>query len=158
MNWDAVGAIGEMIGALAVVVSVIYLAFQIRDNTHASMVDVIREVITAFTELERIVASTPDLAGIILRGRASISSLSPEDAMRFDSYYSMAFGILEDWYTGSRRGSSLPEEQVEVTENILRNHMQHPGVREWWEQSREYHPKGFANWVDTRHANIKKPA
>ena len=34
MNWEAIGAISEMIGALAVVVSLIYLAFQIRQNTN----------------------------------------------------------------------------------------------------------------------------
>ena len=154
MNWNAVGAIGEMIGALAVVVSVIYLAFQIRDNTRASMVDVVREVISAFSELERIVASTPDLAHIILRGRAANSKLSPEEALRFDSYYSMAFQILEGWYTSSSRTLSLPREQIEVTETILRHHLRHPGARAWWEATRDQYPKSFGKWVDTKGAAL----
>jgi hypothetical protein len=33
MNWDAIAAIGEAIGATAVVISLIYLATQIRQNT-----------------------------------------------------------------------------------------------------------------------------
>jgi len=33
MNWDAVGAVGEIVGALAVLFSLIYLAIQIRANT-----------------------------------------------------------------------------------------------------------------------------
>ena len=33
MNWEAIGAISQMIGALAVVVSLVYLALQIRQNT-----------------------------------------------------------------------------------------------------------------------------
>jgi len=36
MNWDAIGAIGETIGAIAVVVSILYLAIQIRSNTRAT--------------------------------------------------------------------------------------------------------------------------
>ena len=32
MNWDAIGAIGEMIGAAAVVASLLYLALQTRAN------------------------------------------------------------------------------------------------------------------------------
>lgn len=32
MNWDAIGAIGEVIGALAVVLTLAYLAIQIRQN------------------------------------------------------------------------------------------------------------------------------
>ena len=157
MNWDAVGAIGEMIGALAVVVSVIYLAFQIRDNTRASVVSVVQDAINAYSEQESLVASTPDLAHIILRGRASFSNLSPEEGLRFDSYYSVTFQVFEGWYTGSDRAVSLPKEQVEVTETILRNHLRHPGVREWWEKAREEFPKGFAAWVDTKGAVFQDP-
>ena len=35
MNWEAAGAIGEIIGALAVFLTLIYLALQIRQNTKA---------------------------------------------------------------------------------------------------------------------------
>ena len=35
MNWDAIGAIGEVAGALVVIISVIYLASQVRQNTAA---------------------------------------------------------------------------------------------------------------------------
>ena len=35
MNWDAIGAIGEVIGALAVFITLGYLAIQIRQNTKA---------------------------------------------------------------------------------------------------------------------------
>jgi hypothetical protein len=36
MNWDAIGAVGEMVGALAVVVTLAYLALQIRASTKES--------------------------------------------------------------------------------------------------------------------------
>ena len=32
MNWDAIGAIGEVIGAIAVLVTLFYFAIQIRQN------------------------------------------------------------------------------------------------------------------------------
>ncbi len=32
MNWEAIGAIGEMLGAAGVVLTLGYLAFQIRQN------------------------------------------------------------------------------------------------------------------------------
>ena len=34
MNWDAIGAVGEVIGAMAVVISIIYLAVQIRHGAN----------------------------------------------------------------------------------------------------------------------------
>ena len=33
MNWEAIGAIGEIVGAAAVVFSLTYLALQLRANT-----------------------------------------------------------------------------------------------------------------------------
>jgi hypothetical protein len=33
MNWDSVGAVGEIVGALAVLITLIYLSVQIRQNT-----------------------------------------------------------------------------------------------------------------------------
>ncbi len=36
MNWEAIGAVGEIIGAIAVVVSLIYLSIQIRAGTKAT--------------------------------------------------------------------------------------------------------------------------
>jgi hypothetical protein len=35
VNWDAIGAVAEVIGALAVLITLIYLALQIRQNTRA---------------------------------------------------------------------------------------------------------------------------
>ena len=32
INWEAIGAVGEVVGALAVVVSIVYLAIQIRQS------------------------------------------------------------------------------------------------------------------------------
>ena len=35
MNWEAVGAVGEVLGAIGVIVTLVYLAVQIRQNTRA---------------------------------------------------------------------------------------------------------------------------
>ena len=35
MNWEAIGAVGEVVGAIAVVSTLIYLAVQIRHNNRS---------------------------------------------------------------------------------------------------------------------------
>ena len=35
MNWEAIGAVGEVGGAIAVVVTLVYLAGQLKQNTNA---------------------------------------------------------------------------------------------------------------------------
>ena len=40
MNWEAIGAIGEITGATGVIISVAYLAIQIRKNTASLNADI----------------------------------------------------------------------------------------------------------------------
>ncbi len=54
MNWDALGAIGEIVGALAVVITLVYLASQVRyarnatiDQNRLSRSSAIREILLA---------------------------------------------------------------------------------------------------------------
>ena len=48
MNWDAIGAVGEILGAIAVVISLVYLAFQIRDQNQQSRLAAMHEISTGF--------------------------------------------------------------------------------------------------------------
>ena len=67
MNWDAIGAIGEIIGAVAVLVTLLVLVFQLRQNTKEMRANTVRSLqeksIDAFgqgilsTELPGIIAN-----------------------------------------------------------------------------------------------------
>ncbi len=153
MNWEAIAAIGEMVGAIAVVVSVIYLAVQIRENTRSSMLNVVNSTINDFSDLERLIASTPDLAQIVLRGNESLSNLTPEARMRFESVTGIFFNLMESWLSNCRR-AGMEDEQVDVSNAILRNRLKNPGVREWWELNRCEYPVSYAKWVDSVAAEL----
>jgi len=53
INWDAIGAIGEIVGALGVIVTVGYLAIQVRQNTFASRAQTYQERTNASRDLIR---------------------------------------------------------------------------------------------------------
>ena len=82
MNWDALGATGELISAFAVVVSLVYLANQIKSSTHdfkASMRD------SAFRSLEawsHTIISDPELAWVFQRGCRDFESLDAKEKAR----------------------------------------------------------------------------
>ena len=39
MNWDAVGAVGELVGAVAVVATLVYLARQVQASNRTSAIE-----------------------------------------------------------------------------------------------------------------------
>ena len=51
MDWNAIGAMGEVIGAAAVVISLIYVALQVRQNTASSKSTVETEIALAISRV-----------------------------------------------------------------------------------------------------------
>jgi len=79
MNWDAIGAISEAIGALAVAATLIFLIVQVRQNSKAVNATVTHGSITAFNDLNSILATNPRLAEVLDRGNANPDQLSDEE-------------------------------------------------------------------------------
>lgn len=83
MDWQAVSAIGEMIGAIAVLVTLVYVAVQIRQNTAAVATATYESVLAGWNDVTMVVASNPELARIAFHGMYSPDTLSENDAIQF---------------------------------------------------------------------------
>jgi len=53
MTWNALAAIGEIVGAIAVVVTLLYLAQQIRQSTRAAAIAALRDTTAQWNHLEQ---------------------------------------------------------------------------------------------------------
>ena len=73
MNWDAIGAVGEIVGALAVVLTLAYLAKQIKQSVRTSHASTNRELQVAFEGINDLVLSNPHLSDLLksIEGRTS---------------------------------------------------------------------------------------
>ena len=84
MNWDAIGAVGEILGAVAVLITLAYLAVQIRQNTRSITTSVYESAMSGFNEVNRYVGASADLSSIFRRGSVDPSSLNEEELFRFN--------------------------------------------------------------------------
>jgi len=82
MNWDAIGAIGGIPGTLAVVLTLGYLAIQVRQNTHGMNVAAKLELDKQFTSYTGLLLDDPDLFELQTRG-LTVQELSTIDAAKF---------------------------------------------------------------------------
>ena len=107
MNWDAIGALAELLGAAAVVLTLVYLSIQLRQNTRAvgrSMERAVWE--DASTWMYKLI-DNPETAELYIAGIRD-NDLSVNDRMRFRllmrslfghwnlAFKSEAFGILHN--------------------------------------------------------------
>ena len=73
MNWDAIGAVGEIVGASAVVLSLAYLAVQIRLQNRESRASTVTHLTEQWNSATLAVAQNGELAKVWtagLRGEA----------------------------------------------------------------------------------------
>jgi heme/copper-type cytochrome/quinol oxidase subunit 1 len=64
MQWEAVSAIGEIIAAIAVVVSLVYLAVQIRQNTKIVAANTFQSICGASSDITMRIAASPELSDL----------------------------------------------------------------------------------------------
>ena len=131
MNWDAIGAISEAIGAAGVIASLLYLAVQIRSSTRASAVESKLASTRFYTEFFGSLVESPELNELMMRGRKSLETLSPEEYYRFSNLVFQAFSFFSAGYFQVRQGT-LSEQDWFEGRAILRYWLRGPGVQQWW--------------------------
>ena len=68
MNWEAIGAIGEVIGGVAVIATLIFLSFQIRSSTQATRAQIAQDGIDATNRWRTSIYEDAELHDIWRRG------------------------------------------------------------------------------------------
>src|SRR5262249_13807404 len=68
VNWEAISAIGQIVGAVALVISLIYVASEVRRNTRATHLAAIRSMHDAFNRWIQQIAEHPQLTDVISYG------------------------------------------------------------------------------------------
>ena len=77
MDWEAIGAVGETIGAIAVVASLLYLSVQTRASANAMRINAVYDAETAFAHVNYEQSRDPAFADI--GAKAFNPNSSPED-------------------------------------------------------------------------------
>ncbi len=93
MNWDAISAVGEIVGALAVVVSLIYLATQIRQNTKVARSSMRHGITDSAMVGGRVLAENDQLAAL-LHSHINGADLEPHQYLRLQS---LAYMTTRNW-------------------------------------------------------------
>ena len=83
MNWDAISAISQLIGSLAVVLSVLYLAVQVHQSTRVAKLAMQDAAATALRDVTKPLMENAELERIWRVGLEDIGALSVEERARF---------------------------------------------------------------------------
>jgi len=96
MTLADLGNVGELVGAVAVVVSLVYLSVQIRQNTRMMRVSTHHATKTAYNTLHLAFGSDPIVSGLLDRGAENYSQLDREERFRYAMLMRASFGLHGD--------------------------------------------------------------
>jgi hypothetical protein len=147
MDITALAAWGAFLGGIAVVVSLVYLAGQIRQNSKLLRASTASSTTAMNSDFSGLVVQDSEVARIFREGLADRSSLAADDMQRFNFLVSMAFSGWNQQYQFRADGVIGPgvwETRMLTMRRVLRL----PGYRLWWTKNRDLYPGDFRNLVD----------
>jgi hypothetical protein len=147
MNWEALGALAELLGAVGVIVTLLYLASQIKQSFKDTRADALQQLSRDYANHTSTVMSDENV-GAFIKGLTSYASLEPEERLKFDICAAGFVNLVENTIYHNEAGRL--DEVLTMLEGYLGPRLfAYPGFREWWEQDEE---RGFADvtqeWVD----------
>ena len=153
VNWEAISAIGQIVGALAVVVSLLYVAREIRTNASAARL----ASVSAFSRWLGQLVQNPHLAELWNQGVQDFESLETGDRQRFVAAILQLFQIFEEMYYNHLEGH-LDLRLWDEFETRMRDLINSsPGIRAWWRQYSAWFSEEFANYVNKLQQTANPP-
>ena len=150
MNWDAIGAVGEWAGALAVVASLIYVGFQLKQNTAAVRGERYHAISSDLINLYTQIAGSDRIPNLILRfidQQARIGDFDADDAIRVRMLIHATFRLVENIFRQVQEG------------NLPASALEHLGSNSWISSSiaHELWPQIKANYAEdfVKHVELK---
>ena len=147
MNWEAIGAIGEVLGALAVVITLMYLALQLKENAKGLRVQSLNETFRERSEMMRELQDMSSIGGIMAKAvgedemtdherSAARIYLNRVCAVSDKLHYLHSIGAADDFNFASFR----PQLKFFVGTSFF---------SEWWAESGGQFSSGFRTYVET---------
>jgi hypothetical protein len=149
MNWEAVGAVGEAVGAAGVIISLLYLAVQIRGDAREKRAARTHDRSVATRDLLLTLASNPELSEIYSRGVRGLGSLDDTESSRFGALLLHVCRVWEDQFHQWSEGyldSRVWDELAAAIEDFL----SFPGWQAWWQTLSHWFGDQFRGFVDDK--------
>ena len=156
MNWDAIGAIAEAAGAVAIFVSLIYVAIQIRQNSREIARSVKAAELSAFERnvesgnaIREMLLVNADLADLYLKGTQSYRQLDARERFRFGMLMRNLFSAVQGAFIRQTTVRNEPGDLASIS-RIIDPLLAGAGVREWLESSDPDWRPEFRAFVEQR--------
>lgn len=135
MTIQDLGSLGELVAALATIVTLAYLALQIRGANQATLLSTVQHSYDSLNGFCDTILQSSELASIVLRGRKAYTDLDEIERIRFGHLHLRILNTIESWHFQVLEAASggYQDDKLADIAASLRVYFDHPGVGQWWE-------------------------
>ena len=145
---EAVNALAQLVAAIGVIVSLFYLAAQIRQNTRSTRAVVVDSLAHALVELLGQHTQRPELIRSFSALTENWHDATEEDRARALPFIFATFKLFENaWF--QQRQDTLDRQQWEGWDAYIRIYYHRPGVKTWWTMRRAAFAAGFRDYLES---------
>jgi hypothetical protein len=134
MNWDAISAAAEVVAGIAVVISLIYVAAQIRLNTQELRAASFREVYTGYSRLRLSSVENPAISELHCKALENPGEMSVQEKYRIEQFYAELAWVTHQLYATIALNMIEPR-TWEISKYFLAEHLRTEPGRLWWQKS-----------------------
>ncbi len=140
--------IGEIIGAVTVVLSLIYLAIQIRQSTQAQRTENYSRALDRLAAMQSSLSQDDEFSLMFSTGAVDTKKLTPRERVRFTWSLYEAFGAFEFMFHASKT-DAIPEEVWRRWSSAVAWWLTFPGVQTWWSSRPIPFTDSFTSFVES---------
>ena len=144
---DALGNIGDFIGGIAVVITLLYLAYQLRQNTKSTQSASYQAIVSSMSELSRELAFDDGRSDLLTKGLQCPDGLSASERVRFSLLMTSYFRGLENIHF-QYESKAIPDDVWQGWAYRIASSMQTPGCREWWQREQQLYSGRFRKFIE----------
>ena len=148
MNWEAISAISDFLAAIAVIVTLGYLAVQIRQNTSTLKSTATQGAHDQTAALYDLLASDSDLGEIFSRGLEAPETLDEGETARFFAMLMSATFKMQNWYMQTESGA-IDGDLLTSWMKVIRQLSALPGWQEFWRQRGQIFAPAFVAHLES---------
>jgi hypothetical protein len=147
MSLEQASLLAQIISAIAVFASLIFVGVQLQQNTKAVRAASSQAHSATYLGLTTPIVSDTEFSRIWREGMASIDSLSGSEVVRFFAFASGLFRFFESSRVQWLRGQ-LDNEHWHTIEQQAISFSVQPGIKSFWRMRRHWHCQEFRNWFE----------
>lgn len=152
---ETLGNLGDFIGGIGVLVSLVYLAIQVRQNTKASKADSYQDAVAAANEWSRQIGADREMCELIQRGSLDYAGLESVDRMQFNLLMSSYFRNMENIHAKYESGV-IEDRAWGGWAMRLGAFLATPGVAEYWRRNEAAFSTGFRELLNGELPRVEK--